>query len=91
MKENENLNKIIISYSLGIITDHIVRSNKITLTNARKVSNSLTSFIPVLCMISFCFCDESRQIVGVITVLIFLASSGKNCIYFIDMNTYLLT
>jgi len=67
---------LLSSLSSGIITDHLVRSNTMTLTNARKLSNSLTSFIPALCMISFCFCNESRQIVGVITVLIFLASSG---------------
>ena len=27
-------------------------------------------------MISFCFCDQSNKIVGVITILVFLASSG---------------
>jgi len=67
---------LLSSLSSGIITDHLVRSNIITLTNARKLFNSLTSFVPVLCMISFCFCDESRQILGVITILVFLAVSG---------------
>ncbi|CAF1388248.1 unnamed protein product, partial [Adineta steineri] len=43
---------------------------------ARKMFNSLTSFIPVLCMISLCFCDESNKILGIITILVFLASSG---------------
>jgi MFS family permease len=60
----------------GILTDYIVRSNFITLTNSRKLFNSITSFVPALCMISFCFCDESNQVQGVITILIFLASSG---------------
>jgi len=54
-----------------------------TLTNARKLFNSLTSFIPALCMVSFYFCDQSKQILGVITILIFLASSGK--ISYIDL------
>ncbi len=75
-------------FLLGIITDHIVRLNMITLTNSRKLFNSLTSFIPALCMVSFCFCDESRRVLGVITVLIFLASSGKY-IYYIDLNIYI--
>ena len=62
---------------LGIIADNLVRANIITLTTARKIFNSLTSFIPVLCMISLYFCDQSRKILSVITVLIFLASSGE--------------
>jgi len=62
---------------LGIIADRLVRKELMTLTNARKLFNSLTSFIPCLCMISLCFCDEKRQILGVITVLILLLSSGK--------------
>ncbi len=49
-----------------------------TLTTARKIFNSLTSFIPVLCMISLYFCDRSRQLLSIITVLIFLAASGKS-------------
>jgi len=67
---------LLSSLSSGIITDHLVRSKKITLTTARRVFNSLTSFIPVICMVSFCFCDENHQLLGVITVLIFLAGSG---------------
>jgi len=48
-----------------------------TLTNVRKLFNSLASFIPSLCMIGFCFCDENRQILGVIIVILLLLSSGK--------------
>jgi hypothetical protein len=54
-----------------------------TLTNARKLFNSLTSFIPALCMVSFYFCDHSQKKLGVTTILIFLASSGK--ISYIDL------
>lgn len=67
---------LLTSLTSGIITDHLVRSGTITLTNARKLFNSLTSFIPVLCMISFCFCDQSNKILGIITIIIFLAGSG---------------
>jgi hypothetical protein len=48
-----------------------------TLTNIRKLFNSLASFIAAACMIVFCFCDHTRQILGIIAVLIFLAGSGK--------------
>lgn len=61
---------------LGIITDRLIRAKVLTLTTSRKIFNSLTSFIPALCMVSFCFCDSNNQVQGVITVLIFLASSG---------------
>jgi len=47
-----------------------------TLTTVRKLFNSLASFIPALCMIAFCFSDENRQILGVISVILFLLSSG---------------
>ncbi|CAF3466602.1 unnamed protein product [Rotaria socialis] len=60
----------------GLVTDHFVQTNKITLTNARRFFNSLASFIPVLCMASFYFCDETQKTLGVITILVFLASSG---------------
>jgi MFS family permease len=75
---------------LGIITDHLVRSNILTLTTARKLFNSLTSFVPALCMLSLYFCDHTRQILGVITVLVFLASSGKDltCSSFIRMSIF---
>jgi MFS family permease len=55
-----------------------------TLTNVRKLFNSLASFIPSFCMIGFCFCDENRQILGVIIVLLLLLSSGKLFEYFFD-------
>jgi hypothetical protein len=61
----------------GLVADRLVRAKKMSLTNVRKLFNSLTSFIPAGCMIVLCFCDESRQILGVITVLIFLIGSGK--------------
>ncbi|CAF1103949.1 unnamed protein product [Rotaria sp. Silwood1] len=64
------------SLTSGILVDKLVRSKVMTLTNARKLFNSITSFVPVLCMISLCFCDESRRVLGVITILIFLAASG---------------
>jgi len=48
-----------------------------TLTTARKICNSITSFVPVLCMISLYFCDQSKKLLSIITVLIFLAASGK--------------
>ncbi|CAF2871474.1 unnamed protein product [Rotaria sp. Silwood2] len=67
---------LLSSLSSGIVTDHLVRADMITLTNARRLFNSLTSFIPVLCMISFYFCDQSRQLLGIITILVYLASSG---------------
>ncbi|CAF0973342.1 unnamed protein product [Adineta steineri] len=67
---------LLSSLSSGIATDHLVRANILTLTSARKLFNSLTSFLPALCMVSLCFCDQSQQVLGVITVLIFLASSG---------------
>ena len=63
-------------FRLGIATDRIVHGNIMTLTNARKLFNSLTSFVPALCMASLYFCDESRRVLGAITVLIFLAGSG---------------
>jgi hypothetical protein len=61
-----------------MIADSLVQKNLITLTNVRKLFNSLTSFIPALCMIALYFSDEKQQILGVISVLIFLLSSG-NC------------
>ncbi|CAF3185752.1 unnamed protein product [Rotaria socialis] len=64
------------SLTSGIIADKLVRSEIMTLTTARRLFNSITSFVPALCMISLYFCNESRQVLGVITVLIFLAASG---------------
>lgn len=61
----------------GITADRLVRKNVITLVTARKLFNSLTSFIPALCMISFCFCDEDRRGLGVATVILLLMSSGN--------------
>ncbi|CAF2343474.1 unnamed protein product [Rotaria sp. Silwood2] len=60
----------------GITADYLVRKNFISLTNVRKLFNSLTSFSSALCIIILCFCDESRKILGAITVLIYLFSSG---------------
>jgi hypothetical protein len=65
----------------GIIADRLVQGKKMTLTNVRKLFNSLASFIPAGCMIVLCFCDETRQTIGVITILIFLIASGKLNIY----------
>lgn len=48
------------------------------LTAVRKVANSIASFIPAVCMIVLCFCDHTRQTLGVITILIFLITSGKS-------------
>ena len=61
----------------GIIADRLVRAKKISLTNVRKLFNSLTAFIPAGCMIVLCFCDHTRQIPGVLSVLIFLIASGR--------------
>jgi hypothetical protein len=66
-----------ICFLIGIIADTLVRKNLITLTNVRKLFNSLTSFIPCLCMIALCFCDENHQILGIISILFLLLSSGK--------------
>lgn len=68
----------LFNYSIsGIIADNLVKANVMTLTTARKLFNSLTSFIPVACMMSLYFCDHSKQLIGVITILVFLAASGK--------------
>ncbi|CAF2453705.1 unnamed protein product [Rotaria sp. Silwood2] len=67
---------LLTSLTSGILVDKLVRSKIMTLTNARKLFNSITSFVPVLCMISLYFCDASRRLLGIITVLIFLAASG---------------
>lgn len=59
------------------MADYFVRNNRLTLTNTRKLFNSLTSFVPAVCMIVLCFCDGSRQPLGILTVFMFLASSGR--------------
>ncbi|CAF3970941.1 unnamed protein product [Adineta steineri] len=64
------------SLSAGITADNLVRKNLISLNNVRKLFNALTTFIPCLCMIAFCFCDEKHQILGVLTVIVFLLGSG---------------
>jgi hypothetical protein len=61
----------------GVICDRLVRTNKMSLTNVRKMFNSIASFVPAGCMIVLCFCDHTRQTLGVITILIFLITSGK--------------
>ncbi len=61
----------------GIVADRLVRAKKISLTNVRKLFNSLTSFIPAVCMIVLCFCDHTRQILGILSLLIFLIASGR--------------
>ncbi|CAF0979024.1 unnamed protein product [Didymodactylos carnosus] len=66
----------ITSLASGMCVDILVQKGIMSLTGARKLFNSITSFGPVLCMISLCFCDETRQILGVITVIMFLAFSG---------------
>ncbi|CAF0997152.1 unnamed protein product [Adineta ricciae] len=81
---------LLSSLSSGIIADNLVRSNVMTLTTARKLFNSLTSFIPVLCMISFYFCDHSKKLLGIATVLVYLAGSGLGygsgyCVNFADI------
>lgn len=60
---------------LGIIADRLVTA-KVDLTLIRKVFNSIASFVPAICMGVLCFCDESRQILGVVTILILLFTSG---------------
>jgi len=65
----------------GIIADRLVRAKKMTLTNVRKLFNSIASFIPAICMIILCFCDETQQTLGVINILIILIASGKLYIY----------
>jgi hypothetical protein len=62
---------------IGIIADHLVQKKVASLTEIRKTFNSLASYIPAGCMLVLCYCDESQQILGVVTILIFLASSGK--------------
>ncbi|CAF1100352.1 unnamed protein product [Rotaria sordida] len=60
----------------GIVSDLLVKKNIMSLTSVRKLFNSLTSFIPVICMCVLCFCDETRQILGMGTLLVYLGSSG---------------
>ncbi|CAF1138238.1 unnamed protein product [Rotaria sordida] len=60
----------------GIATDHFVRSDVVTLTTARKMSNALTSFIPVFCMMLLYFSDHTTYRVGILAVLLFLAATG---------------
>jgi len=67
---------LLTSLSSGIIVDNLVRADIVTLTTARRIFNSITSFVPALCMISLYFCDQSRQLLSIITVLVFLAASG---------------
>jgi hypothetical protein len=67
----------LIFHAIGIVADRLVGANMISLTNVRKLFNSLASFIPVGCMIVLCFCDSSRQILGIISILILLVSSGE--------------
>ncbi|CAF2343455.1 unnamed protein product [Rotaria sp. Silwood2] len=66
----------IVSLSTGVAADSLVRKNIMSLTNVRKLFNSLTSFIPAACMIVLCFCDHTRQLLGIITVFIFLVGSA---------------
>ncbi|UJR28150.1 hypothetical protein I4U23_009404 [Adineta vaga] len=66
----------ISSLSAGVIADYLVRRNMMLLTDVRKLFNSLASFIPAICMIVLCFCDHTRQVLGLITILIFLISSA---------------
>jgi hypothetical protein len=61
----------------GILADRLYRSKKMTMTNVRKLFNSIASFTAAACMIVFCFCDHTRQILGIITVLVLLTSAGK--------------
>ncbi|CAF4158467.1 unnamed protein product, partial [Rotaria sp. Silwood2] len=60
----------------GIAVDHVVGKNVVTLTTARKISNSLTSFIPVFCMMLLYFSDSTAQGLGIFSILLFLAASG---------------
>ncbi|UJR21297.1 hypothetical protein I4U23_024388 [Adineta vaga] len=60
----------------GIIADNLVRKNCMTLVVARKLFNSLASFLPCLCMVLLYFCDEKRPLLGVISVILFLFGSG---------------
>ncbi|CAF1341777.1 unnamed protein product, partial [Adineta steineri] len=66
----------ISSLSAGVIADFLSKTNKMSLTNIRKLFNSLTSFIPAICMVILCFCDHTRQIFGIITVIILLIASA---------------
>ena len=70
---------------IGVIADRLVRS-KVSLTIIRKVFNSIASFIPAICMVVLCFCDESWQILGVVTILILLVTSGTYHNYFSLIN-----
>lgn len=81
---------LLSSLSSGIIADNLVRANIITLTTARKFFNSVTSFVPILCMASFYFCDSSKQILVILTVLVYLAALGLGygsgyCVNFADI------
>ncbi|CAF0740881.1 unnamed protein product [Didymodactylos carnosus] len=60
----------------GAAVDKLVQTKTMSLTSARKLFNSITSFGPVLCMISLCFCDETTKPLGIVTIVIFLAFSG---------------
>ncbi|CAF0860880.1 unnamed protein product [Adineta ricciae] len=66
----------ISSLLAGIIADNVVRREMMSLTDVRKLFNSLSSFIPAICMIVLCFCDHTRQVLGLVTILILLFSSA---------------
>jgi len=66
----------IFSLGTGIVADRLIGAETMSKTNVRKLFNSLASFIPAGCMVILCFCDETRQIYGIITILILLASSA---------------
>lgn len=61
----------------GIFADQIVRAKKMSITNVRKLANSCLTFTAAICMIVLCFCDHTNPILGIITILVLLASSGK--------------
>ncbi|CAF1602104.1 unnamed protein product [Didymodactylos carnosus] len=64
------------SHGKRIIADKFVRKGIMSITNTRKLSNSITSFGPCLCMISFYFCDEKQKVLSILTILTYLACSG---------------
>ncbi|CAF5036821.1 unnamed protein product, partial [Rotaria magnacalcarata] len=66
----------VVSLSTGVFADYLVRSNIMSLTNVRKVFTCLTAFVGAACMIMLCFCDHTRQVLGIIVVFIFLVSSA---------------
>ncbi|UJR18809.1 hypothetical protein I4U23_021936 [Adineta vaga] len=67
---------LVCSIVSGKIADVLVKKSLLSLTNVRKLFNSMSSFICGLCISILYFCDESRRIMAITTILVFLFSAG---------------